>query len=182
MSKCKFIKSDKTRCNAEAIKQDDYCFWHSEKTREKRGKAVIEGGLSPKRNYGREDEIKIAKASDVLQLIEQTINDLRRNKTSTRIANATGYLAGIALKVIELNPNENVTETDNSSLGNKEFENEEDLIAQIQKSLDAITGEGKYIIRQAKGDRKKRREIGTDLTMNGSERNHKRVEPKEKNK
>jgi len=101
MSKCKFIKTDKTRCNAEAIKGDDYCFWHSKKTEEKRERAISEGGLSPKRNYGREDEIQIKNTDDVLTLLEQTINDLRGNKTSTRIANAIGYLAGIALKVIE---------------------------------------------------------------------------------
>lgn len=101
MNKCQFIKSDKTECKAEAIKGDVFCFWHSDKTKDKREKAISEGGQSPKRNYGREDEISISNTSDVLKLIEQTINDLRGNKTSTRIANALGYLAGIALKTIE---------------------------------------------------------------------------------
>jgi hypothetical protein len=61
----------------------------------------MEGGLSPKRNYGREDEIKITNTKDVLLLIEQTVNDIRKNKISTRSANAVGYLAGIALKAIQ---------------------------------------------------------------------------------
>ncbi|KKR56127.1 MAG: hypothetical protein UT93_C0004G0005 [Candidatus Woesebacteria bacterium GW2011_GWF1_40_24] len=101
MSKCQFIKSDKTRCKAEAIDEDVFCFWHSENTKAKREIALSEGGQSPKRNYGREDEISITNTKDVLKLIEQTINDLRGNKTSTRIANAIGYLAGVALKTIE---------------------------------------------------------------------------------
>lgn len=101
MSKCIFEKSDKTRCKAEAIIGDVFCFWHSKNTKSKREIALSEGGQSPKRNYGRDDEISISDTKDVLKLIEQTINDLRGNKTSTRIANAIGYLAGIALKTIE---------------------------------------------------------------------------------
>ncbi len=80
---------------------DAFCFWHSKAMEEKRAKAVKEGGDSPKRNYGREDEIKIGCTKDILLLIEQTVNDLRGNKVSTRVANAIGYLAGIALKAVE---------------------------------------------------------------------------------
>lgn len=54
-----------------------------------------------KRNYGRIDNIIIACSSDILRLLEQTINDLRQGKTSVRIANAIGYLSGIAFRAIE---------------------------------------------------------------------------------
>lgn len=101
MNQCSFIKPDKTQCRAKAIQADSFCFWHSEKMREKRTKAVHDGGTSPKRSYGRDDEISISNTQDVLKLIEQTINDLRRNKTSTKLATAIGYLSGIALKTIE---------------------------------------------------------------------------------
>ena len=67
MSKCQFIKSDKTRCKAEAIDEDVFCFWHSENTKAKREIALSEGGQSPKRNYGREDEISITNTKDVSQ-------------------------------------------------------------------------------------------------------------------
>ncbi len=101
MNQCNFIKPDKTRCKAKAIQNDSYCFWHSEKMKEKRTQAVHDGGKSPKRSYGRDDEVAITNTQDVLKLIEQTINDLRRNKTSTKLATAIGYLSGIALKTIE---------------------------------------------------------------------------------
>lgn len=101
MSKCLFLKSDKTSCNANAITGDNYCFWHSKQTKEQRNQAVMDGGLSPKRSYGRDDDITINNTQDVLKLIEQTINDLRKNKTSSKLANAIGYLSGIALKTLE---------------------------------------------------------------------------------
>ena len=101
MNKCKFIKSDKIQCKANAIQGDSFCFWHSEKVKEQRQEAVTTGGNSPKRSYGNDEEIKINNTKDVLTLIEQTINDLRKNRTSTRVANAIGYLSGIALKTIE---------------------------------------------------------------------------------
>lgn len=101
MNQCCHIKPDKTQCKAKAILHDSFCFWHSEKMREKRTQAVHDGGKSPKRSYGRDDEVAITNTQDVLKLIEQTINDLRRNKTSTKLATAIGYLSGIALKTIE---------------------------------------------------------------------------------
>ena len=101
MSKCQFIKSDKSQCKANAIKDDKCCFWHSMEMKEQRSKAVMDGGLSLKRSYGRTDVISITNTQDVLKLVVETINDLRCNKVSTRNANAIGYLAGVALKTIE---------------------------------------------------------------------------------
>lgn len=101
MSNCTFIRPNKTQCKAKAVQGDEFCFWHSEKMREKRTQAVHDGGNSPKRSYGRNDVVTIANTQDVLKLIEQTINDLRGNKTSTKLATAIGYLSGIALKTIE---------------------------------------------------------------------------------
>lgn len=101
MSKCQFIKPDKVQCKANAIKGDVYCFWHSEQMKEQRDQAIMEGGLSPKRSYGKSEAISISNTQDVLSLIVETINDLRCNKVSTRNANAIGYLASVALKTIE---------------------------------------------------------------------------------
>lgn len=100
MNKCKYIKDNREKCNANAINEDEYCFWHSKKMAEKRTEAVKNGGNSPKRHYENE-EISLRTTADVVELIERTINELRRNRTSTRIANAIGYLAGISLKAIE---------------------------------------------------------------------------------
>lgn len=95
-----FVKPNKEGCRANATK-DGFCFWHSKQTEQQRDQAVMDGGHSPKRSYGREDEITINSTQDVLRLITETINDLRQNNASTRMANAIGYLAGIALKSID---------------------------------------------------------------------------------
>lgn len=100
MNNCKFIKENKEQCRANAIQEDEYCFWHSKKMAEQRNEAVMKGGNSPKRNYDNE-EITLRTTADIVELIERTVNELRRNRTSTRIANAVGYLAGISLKAIE---------------------------------------------------------------------------------
>lgn len=99
--KCQFIKSDDTQCKANTVQDDSYCFWHSEKMEEKRTEAVKNGGNSPKRTYGNDETITLQNTSDVVLLMEQTVNDLRGNRTNARIANAIGYLAGISLKAFE---------------------------------------------------------------------------------
>jgi len=39
--------------------------------------------------------------SDVLELIETTINDVRAGRIDVKIANAVGYLANVSVKVIQ---------------------------------------------------------------------------------
>lgn len=101
MNNCKFVRPDKTKCKGYAVQGDDYCFFHSAKYQESRKEAILKGGNSLKRNYGKDDEIVVSCSADVLRLLEQTINDLRQSKTSVKIANAIGYLSGIALRAIE---------------------------------------------------------------------------------
>jgi len=101
MNICKFIKPDGTKCKGYAVKSDDYCYFHSAKYQESRKEAVLKGGKSLKRNYGNDEAVVVACSIDVLRLLEQTINDLRQGRTSVRIANAIGYLSGIALRAIE---------------------------------------------------------------------------------
>lgn len=100
MKKCKYIKPNKEQCNANAIADDDYCFWHSDKAKEKRLLAIQKGGMCPKRNYENEP-VSLKDVNDVLKIIEKTINELRQNKTNAKIANAVGYLSGIALRALE---------------------------------------------------------------------------------
>ena len=101
MSKCQFITPDKTQCEAKPLKGEEFCFWHSPNKEQERKKAVQDGGNSPKRNYGVDDEVKLGSSQDVRELMEKTIRNMNQNKISVNMANATGYLANIALKAIE---------------------------------------------------------------------------------
>lgn len=98
---CKFIKPDGERCGCNRLKGEEHCFFHSIKSELLRREASLRGGESPKRSYGNYNPVDIQSTADVLNLITETVNDLRQNKTSVRTANAVGYLAGIALKAIE---------------------------------------------------------------------------------
>lgn len=100
MKRCKHIKNNKEQCRANALATDELCFWHSAKSKEEMLNAVQKGGSSPKRSYENEP-ISLKNTVDVVALIEKTVNELRQNKTSTRLANAIGYLSGIALRAIE---------------------------------------------------------------------------------
>lgn len=101
MNKCQFIKPDKKQCEAFALKEGQFCYFHSQEMAEERQEAIKRGGESPKRSYVVDDEIKLDTPDKVRELMERTIRNMNQNKISVNMANATGYLSGITLKAIE---------------------------------------------------------------------------------
>ena len=101
MNTCQFIKSNGEKCKTRPLKEDTYCFFHSESMKEKRKEAVTKGGNSIKRSYGRTDEITLSSFEDVSGLLEQTANDLRQNKINTKTASILNFVANTALKALE---------------------------------------------------------------------------------
>lgn len=99
--KCTQILPNNERCKVNALKNEEFCFWHSPNKELERKKAVQDGGNSPKRSYGVDDDIKLDSSQDIRELMEKTIRNMNQNKISVNMANATGYLANIALKAIE---------------------------------------------------------------------------------
>lgn len=102
MRKCQFIKQNQEQCNSNAMAEDVFCYFHSDKTKDQRKDSALKGGKSLKRSYGREGEVRLRRTDDILTLLEQTVEDLRNNRTNTRTANAIYLLTGIAIKTIEL--------------------------------------------------------------------------------
>ncbi len=101
MNKCQFIKQNGKRCEAFALKDGQFCYFHSQDMVEKREESIKRGGDSPKRSYVVDDEIKLDTPDKVRELMERTIKNMNQNKISVNMANATGYLANISLKAIE---------------------------------------------------------------------------------
>ncbi len=128
MKKCQFIKENQEQCNSFAMAEDVFCYFHSDKTKDQRKESVLRGGKSLKRSYGREGAVRLRKADDVLKLLEQTVEDLRNNRTNTRNANAIFILTGIALKTLE-------------------FRFEEKILEDKRKASDAFQGDMDEIIR-----------------------------------
>ena len=100
--KCKFIKSNGKQCQAWAMEDSDFCFTHNPKMEKERKEAVIRGGKSPKRNYIPLEPIEVKDNKDVVKLIVQTINEVRRGVIDIRVANCIFYGSGQLIKALEI--------------------------------------------------------------------------------
>ena len=99
---CKYLKKNGELCNARPIKKSDYCFSHNPDTKKEKHLAVVKGGLNSRKVNLDLKPLSIKTAQEVSTLLEDTINGVRGGEIPTRIANTIGYLAGHALKAIEL--------------------------------------------------------------------------------
>lgn len=102
--KCVFIKPDEEQCNANAMSGAEFCYTHNpaipeeerQEARTKGGKANIVKVSKPL------SEITINKPNDVVNLLTETITEVRNGNLDPRIANTIGYLAGHLLKAFEV--------------------------------------------------------------------------------
>jgi len=104
-SQCRYIKSDRRRCLANARRGSSYCFFHDPDSTIERDTARKNGGRERSRRAAvlpaNTPDRPLATASDVNVLLAETINQVRRGEVDPRISNAVGYLAGILLKAKE---------------------------------------------------------------------------------
>ncbi|MGB7061149.1 MAG: hypothetical protein WBF13_02200 [Candidatus Zixiibacteriota bacterium] len=101
--KCKHRKG-KRRCKNYALTGDDYCFFHSPRKAKQRADAQRKGGkkaLADKKRVLKNSDIQIETTSDVVKLLNETINQVRTGQIEVKIANSVGYLSGICLKALE---------------------------------------------------------------------------------
>jgi hypothetical protein len=101
-NQCNYIKSSGEQCNAIPIKGSKYCFSHNPDTKIEKHLAVVKGGLNSKKVNMSLAPLSIKEAKEVAHLLEDTINGVRSGEIPPNIANTIGYLAGHALKAIEL--------------------------------------------------------------------------------
>ena len=104
-SKCCHVKSDGSHCGASARHGSVYCFFHDPDSAPERETARKRGGIERSRRAavlpaGTPDCI-LGTSSDVVALLTETINQVRRGEVDPRTSNAVGYLAGILLKAKE---------------------------------------------------------------------------------
>lgn len=102
--KCLFVKENNEECQANAMKEGQFCFLHNPDIPDEEKRLVqARGG---KGNIVRiEDglpEIKINTADDVVSLLEDTANRVRSGELDIRIANTLAYIAGHLLKALEI--------------------------------------------------------------------------------
>jgi predicted urease superfamily metal-dependent hydrolase len=100
-TKCAHIKANKERCGGYAVSKSKYCFAHDPAQASKRRNAQRKGGEAGRVATLPESSLSVRKMSDVLELMETTINDVRTGRLDVKVANAIGYLANVSVKVIQ---------------------------------------------------------------------------------
>ena len=98
------MKSNGNNCEAQSLKGDNLCFFHSENEDvvEKRLESSGLGGKNGSLQYiFTEGDTPIKSMDDVIFLLESTINAVMKGKLPTNRANTIGYLANLMLSAFE---------------------------------------------------------------------------------
>jgi hypothetical protein len=103
--KCEFRKKDGGRCGANAQAGTNSCIFHDPDKAAEGQRARRSGGISRSRPAAvlplDVPDNHLRSTQDVARLLAGSINQVRRGQIDPRVANATGYLAGILLKALE---------------------------------------------------------------------------------
>jgi hypothetical protein len=102
---CSATKQDHSKCQAPALPESEFCFFHDPSKAEKRREAQAQGGRQ-NRVKTLEDsapDVKVEDSGDAIALISETINQVRKGQIDPRVANSVGYLANILIRAVEQN-------------------------------------------------------------------------------
>ncbi len=102
MPQCQHVKSDGSRCRANAQRSAEFCFFHDPDKEPQREEASRSGGQAgAARVLPDAPRVAVASSSDVSVLLGKTINQVRRGELDPKVSNAIGYLANVLLKALE---------------------------------------------------------------------------------
>lgn len=101
--RCQQIKDDGTRCRAGVMHGSTFCFFHDPRQAKKRTEARKAGGRKTAAAVlpAATPDRPLQAVPDVVALLGETINQVRRGELDPRVANAVGYLSGVFLKAVE---------------------------------------------------------------------------------
>jgi hypothetical protein len=100
---CKYKSKEGKQCSAHAMHDSEHCFFHSSDQEKQRKQAQVKGG---KGNLVIVKEplppVEIKEVSDVVKLLEDTVNRVRSGEVDVRIGNCIGVLSGQLIKALEV--------------------------------------------------------------------------------
>jgi len=102
--RCRHQPENGKQCKANAQTGTPYCFFHDPALDEERAAARRAGGIARSQKVLLPADLPIKPlrtASEVVELLGDTINQVRRGELDLRVSNAVGYLSGILLSAIE---------------------------------------------------------------------------------
>ena len=98
---CAHVRANGERCRGYAVIGGRFCFAHDPALADKRADDRRRGGEAGKVAPLADSAFAVRSLGDVLALIETTINDVRAGRVDVKVANAVGYLANVAVKVMQ---------------------------------------------------------------------------------
>jgi len=121
--KCNHIKENGETCEAYAVKDSEFCYFHNpDISDEEKKEAQTNGGANRALTLKEPlPVLPIANQDDAVLLVADTINRVRAGKLDIRTANCLGFLADKLLKALE------------ASQTNDKLEKIERLLTQRQK-------------------------------------------------
>lgn len=107
-SVCQKTKVGGSQCEASALTGSTFCYFHDASKAHDRRVAQRAGGIARSRQCAvlpRETPDRpVRKISDVVELLGETLNQVRRGQIDSKVANSVAYIAGILLKALERGP------------------------------------------------------------------------------
>ena len=102
-AQCQHQKANGHRCQANAMSGSPFCFFHDPRMATERTEARRAGGQKNKAAVlpTETPDHALTGVQDVVALLGETINQVRRGQIDPKVSNAVGYLAGILLKALE---------------------------------------------------------------------------------
>lgn len=99
---CAYINTCGEKCQANAMKNSEFCFVHNPNTKEEHALAVKKGGHMSKRDKLNLPAVPIKSPADIVSVLEETINGVRSGTIPPQIANTIAYICSHALKAFEV--------------------------------------------------------------------------------
>ena len=98
---CAYVNTSGEQCQANAMKNSQFCFVHNPETKEKHARAGKKGGHMSKRDKLNLPAVPIKSPSDVVLILEETINGVRSGTIPPQIANTLAYICSHALSAMK---------------------------------------------------------------------------------
>jgi hypothetical protein len=99
---CQHMKTNGIECGAPVMAGGAFCFFHDPEQRAQRTAAQRAGGLANRRRSTQPlEDLSLETSGDMLQLLRETINAVRRHGMSAKSANAIALLVTVWLRVRE---------------------------------------------------------------------------------
>ena len=100
---CQAMKQSGEGCQAAALPRSAFCYFHDPAKAIERREAQALGG---RQNHIRAldaaaPDVKVEDCGDVVALVSETINQVRKGMIDPRVANSVGYLANVLIKAFE---------------------------------------------------------------------------------